>query len=275
MDRAYSLLDIRAYDDDERVIEGIASTPSPDRYGDIVNPMGAKFATPMPLLWQHDAQKPVGTVEFAKPTKAGIPFRARLAKIEEPGTLKDRVDEAWQSLKAKLVRAVSIGFRSLKHSYLENGGIEFSEWEWLELSLVTIPANADATITSIKSIDRELRAAAKKKKFAVGDEVEALASHMDGMKGMTGKIAIVEDGPYYAVEFDKPHEGMKQPHKWLSHKELKLKKPKDDEHEMSASTEASAVVGNKRPSGVQIIPARAGTPAAHPGAVQLIPRNEP
>jgi HK97 family phage prohead protease len=193
MDRAYSLLDIRAVDDDARVIEGIASTPSPDRYGDIVDPMGAKFALPMPLLWQHNAEKPVGTVEFAKPTKSGIPFKARIAKVDEPGTLKDRVDEAWQSLKARLVRAVSIGFRSLKHSYLDNGGIEFSEWEWLELSLVTIPANADATITSIKSIDRT----------------------------------------------------------------------------------ALALVGKTRGGVVRLIPARVGTPAAHPGAVQLIPRNEP
>ena len=113
MNRAYSLLDVRAFDDATRQIEGIASTPSPDRYGDVVEPLGAQFSLPMALLWQHNAEKPVGTVEFAKPTKSGIPFSARLAKIEEPGTLRDRVDEAWQSLKAGLVRAVSIGFRSI------------------------------------------------------------------------------------------------------------------------------------------------------------------
>src|SRR5690606_1947159 len=104
-------------------------------------------------------EKPVGHVEFAKPTKDGIPFKARLAKVDEPGTLKDRVDEAWQSVKAGLVSAVSIGFRSLEHSRLENGGLKFLSWEWMELSLVTIPANSDATIQTIKSIDTELRAA--------------------------------------------------------------------------------------------------------------------
>ena len=43
---------------------------------------------------------------------------------------------------------------------LKEGGIDFSEWDWFELSAVTIPANADATITTIKSIDAGLRKAA-------------------------------------------------------------------------------------------------------------------
>lgn len=155
MNRAYSLLDIREFDDESRLIEGIASTPAPDRYGDIVEPMGAKFALPMPLLWQHDAHQPVGNVEFAKPTKSGIPFRARLAKVEEAGILRDRVDLAWQSLKAGLVRAVSIGFRSLAHESMRDGGLHFKEWEWMELSLVTIPANSEAVITAVKHLDRQ------------------------------------------------------------------------------------------------------------------------
>ena len=65
--------------------------------------MGAKFNLPMPLLWQHKHDQPVGHVEYAKPTKTGIPFKARIAKSDEPGTLKDRLDEAWQSIKLKLV----------------------------------------------------------------------------------------------------------------------------------------------------------------------------
>jgi HK97 family phage major capsid protein len=42
---------------------------------------------------------------------------------------------------------------------MDDGGIRFKEWEWMELSLVTIPANSEATITQIKSLDRELLAA--------------------------------------------------------------------------------------------------------------------
>lgn len=161
--RAYSVLKIKAVegedDEYEKVIEGIASTPTPDRMGDIVEPKGAKFSLPMPLLWQHNHDKPVGFVEFAEPTDEGIPFRARLADVKEAGALRDRIEEAWQSVKAGLVRGVSIGFSPLEYSFLDNGGIRFSAWEWIELSLVTVPANAEATIQTIKSIDQKLMAA--------------------------------------------------------------------------------------------------------------------
>lgn len=153
MNRAYSILQAKAVQDgDERVIEGIASTPSPDRMGDVVEPMGAKFALPLPLLWQHNHDEPVGTVEFAEPNAKGIPFRARLARVEEPGALKDLVDKAWQAVKAGLVRGVSIGFSAKEYERLKSGGLKFTAWEWLELSLVTVPANAEATISAIKSI---------------------------------------------------------------------------------------------------------------------------
>lgn len=151
--RAYSLLEVKSYDDDAREITGMATTPEPDRMGDIVDPMGAKFAAELPLLWQHRHDSPVGTVKFGKPTKSGIPFRASVAKIETAGILKDQVDLAWDAVKAKLVRGVSIGFRALEYSFMENGGIRFTEVEIYELSLVTIPANASATIQTIKAMD--------------------------------------------------------------------------------------------------------------------------
>lgn len=157
--RAYAVVEIKAIDDEKREIEGIATTPATDRMLDIVEPLGARFALPLPFLWQHDSRAPVGNLVEAKPSKKGIPFRAKIPFLDEPGRLKDRLDEAWQSVKLGLVRAVSIGFRILKYEVMETGGWRITEWEWLELSLVTIPANAEATITTIKSIDTELRAA--------------------------------------------------------------------------------------------------------------------
>ncbi len=158
--RAYSFLTIKSVSEADRIIEGIASTPTPDRMGDIVNPMGAEFSLPLPMLWQHDHASPIGHVIDAKATKDGITFRAQLAQTSEPGALKDLLDFAWQSIKMKLVAAVSIGFRPLKYAFLADGGVEFDSWEWFELSAVTIPAQADATITNIKSIDAGLRRAA-------------------------------------------------------------------------------------------------------------------
>jgi len=152
MNRAFSLLEIKGLDEDQRMITGMASTPEVDRVGDIVDPMGAKFAPEISLLWQHKHDSPVGIAELGRPTKKGIPFKAIIAKIEEEGELKNLVDRAWQSVKAKLVRGVSIGFRPIKYDIMSEGGLKFTETEIYELSLVTVPANASATIQTIKAL---------------------------------------------------------------------------------------------------------------------------
>ncbi|MGC4252443.1 MAG: HK97 family phage prohead protease [Sphingobium sp.] len=158
--RAYSFITIKALNEEDRIIEGVATTPSPDRVGDVVNPMGAKFSLPLPFLWQHNHDEPIGHVIEATPTKEGISFKAQIATTDEPGKLKELLDFAWQCIKMKLVAAVSIGFRPVKYAFISDGGIEYDEWDWFELSAVTIPAQAEATITSVKSIDMGLRKAA-------------------------------------------------------------------------------------------------------------------
>lgn len=153
--RAYSTLEIRSIDEEMRLIEGVASTPGIDRQGDIVEPSGAQYALPIPLLWQHDAKQPVGQVIGAQVSETGITIRAQIAKIADPGPLKDLVDLAWQAIKNKLVRGLSIGFLPIESANIEGSrwGQRFLKWEWLELSAVTIPANAEASIQTVKSCD--------------------------------------------------------------------------------------------------------------------------
>lgn len=163
VDRVHSVIQIKAVDDEKREFVGIASTPATDRMDDVVEPMGAQYKLPIALLWQHDHNLPVGTIITAKPTTAGIEVRGSIPKIDTPAGLASRLEEAWQSLKHQLVRGLSIGFRPLEYSFMDNGGVHFTKWEWFELSLVTIPANAEATITSIKSYDQKLLAASGRK----------------------------------------------------------------------------------------------------------------
>lgn len=144
---------LKAVDDDAREITGIASTPSTDRQGDIVLPEGATFSLPIPLLWQHDARQPIGEVYAARVTAKGVEIKARLVKVDAPAQLAARLEEAWQSIKTGLVRGLSIGFSPIKYAFLDSGGLEFTEWNWHELSAVTIPANQQATIQTIKSHD--------------------------------------------------------------------------------------------------------------------------
>lgn len=162
MNRAYSLFEVKGFDDDKRELTGIASTPTPDRMGDIVEPKGAVYNLPIPLLWQHNSGKPIGHVTSAKTTKDGIQVTAKLVKPYEgaPKSWTERLDEAWADLKTGLVRGFSIGFNPLERSQIKDTySYRFSKWEWLELSAVTIPANSEASISTVKSIDQELRAA--------------------------------------------------------------------------------------------------------------------
>lgn len=162
MNRAYTLLEVKEVNEDARVITGVASTPTADRMGDVVKPEGAVFQLPIPLLWQHDSSAPIGKVTEAKVTKKGIEITAEIAK-----GVSAKIDEAWALIKAGLVRGLSIGFRGLDTEQIPNSwGVVFEKWEWLELSAVTIPANAEASITTIKSIDRPLLAATGKEPTA-------------------------------------------------------------------------------------------------------------
>lgn len=163
MNRAYSVLTIKELNEELREISGMASTPTADRMGDIVEPDGATFAEEIPLLWQHDSKMPaIGWTKLGKPTPKGIPYVSRVAKIAEPGQLRDMVEMAWQAIKNKLVRGVSIGFTPNEWDFMGDGGVRFMKYEIHELSAVTIPANMEATIASVKAMSAgvvQLRAA--------------------------------------------------------------------------------------------------------------------
>lgn len=180
MNRAWAVLEIKEIGenpDGEMTISGMASTPTTDRMDDVVDPMGAKFALPMPLLWQHNADMPIGLVTLAKPNKTGIPFSATVARAGVTAF----IDNARALLKAGLVRGVSIGFRALESEPIKNTyGLLFKQWEWLELSAVTIPANAEATITTIKSIDLATAPAAS------GDKAQPVSVVLPKRPGVTG-----------------------------------------------------------------------------------------
>lgn len=144
--RAYTTLKILAMNDEEGWIEGIASTPETDRSGDIVVADGAQYKLPIPLLWQHRSGEPIGHVEEVKISKEGIFVRCKVAL-----GVTEEIDKYWRMIKAGLVRGLSIGFNPIEFSQIEGSwSYKFLAWEWLELSAVTIPANADASILAVK-----------------------------------------------------------------------------------------------------------------------------
>lgn len=232
IDRVYSTMVIKAVDEEKREITGIASTPGTDRMGDIVEPQGAQFNLPIPLLWQHDHGQPIGQVLSAKVTEAGIEIRAKLAKVEAPSQLAARLNEAWESIKAGLVRGLSIGFKPLEYSFLEEGdGVRFTKWQWFELSAVTVPANAEATITTVKHYDNKRSAASGhvrpvvkinqpgdsgntsnlESKMNLQEQIKAAEHKLVDIKAQMDELLkkSVESGETLDAEDDEKYEGLK------------------------------------------------------------------
>jgi HK97 family phage major capsid protein/HK97 family phage prohead protease len=160
---AYGQISVKTLNDELWEFDGIATSISTDRDGDIVDSTGAEFKLPIPLLWQHDRNQPIGSVIAANVTDTGIQVRAKLVKPtgDMPSHMSSRLTEAWESIKTGLVRGLSIGFKPIEYSFMDSG-VRYSKWGWNELSAVTIPSNQDASIMTIKSLDESLLSASGK-----------------------------------------------------------------------------------------------------------------
>lgn len=177
--KSFGSFEIKAVDEQKRTFTGVASTPNQDRSKDIMIPKGAKFQLPMPLLFHHDMRQPIGHVTEAKVTEKGIEVTLHIPEIKEDGRLKERVNEAYQSLKYDLVKGLSVGFIPNwdQAEMIKGGGIQFDEWEWYELSLVTIPDNRDSG-TDFRKAFEEHKAALGKQPQNVPDGDSSEKKHV-------------------------------------------------------------------------------------------------
>lgn len=187
LQKSFGSFEIKALDEEQRIFTGVASTPNQDRAKDIMVPDGAEYQLPMPLLFHHEMEKPIGRVLNAKVTENGIEVEIQIPEIKEEGKLKDRVDEAYQSLKYDLVKGLSVGFIPdwSEAEYLQNGGIRFNKWEWYELSLVTIPCNRDS--------GTDFKKAFEKHKAALGEQPQKKAT--DGDSPEQKHVTVKLDSP--------------------------------------------------------------------------------
>ncbi|CAI09248.1 phage major capsid protein [Aromatoleum aromaticum] len=203
MNKLFSTLTVKSFDEDEGVFTGIASTPSTDRVGDIVETAGitAKHL-PVPLLWQHDHDKPAGIVESMTPTAKGLVVVCRVLKDASA-----EVKSYWEFVKAGAV-SLSIGFRPLEYAPLAAGGYHYKQVELLELSLVTVPAHQDARILTTKQhqaanpvihIEGNTMTIAEQLKQFESARAEALGK-MDALVTKGATLSQDEDTQYKAAE---------------------------------------------------------------------------
>jgi HK97 family phage prohead protease len=138
-------------------IEGLAwPFGSPDRVGDVIEKGAFNGASlPLPMLFGHDPEDPVGAWSEALEAADGLRLKGRLLIGEVR-----RADEVYALVKAGAVRALSIGFITKKAAPRKGGGRTISKLELLEASLVTIPMHPGARVTSAKSAVRAIELAA-------------------------------------------------------------------------------------------------------------------
>jgi HK97 family phage major capsid protein len=157
MEKAWSTLEIKAVHSEDRIVIGLATTPDPDNGGDIMDPDGAQFSLPMPFLWNHKLQEPIGQILEAQRVPEGIRIKAQIPRVKEDGVVKTRTDEAWHSISSQppLVKGLSIGWNPIEFGRVP--GTKYTRhkrWFWGETSAVVLPMNAKATITAIKQLDQ-------------------------------------------------------------------------------------------------------------------------
>lgn len=135
-------------------IEGKAwDFATPDRVGDMIEPAAfRKAAFPLPMLFGHDQNDPVGVWEAAAEAKGGLMVKGRLL-VEDVA----RAREVRALVKAGAIRGLSIGFATKKAVARAGGGRTIKELELMEISLVTLPMHPGAQVTSAKSAVEALR----------------------------------------------------------------------------------------------------------------------
>src|SRR4029077_6247522 len=125
---------------------------------------------------------------------------ATLPRIPDAGPLKDRVDGAWQAIKARLLKSVSPGYRALRDAIKPNtfGGCDFLKTEFLELSLVTVPANPGATITNFKAaaVETKPMATIQEQITHWTSERAPLAARMTEMFSPTTTLTEIQQAEY-------------------------------------------------------------------------------
>jgi HK97 family phage prohead protease len=128
----------------------VASTNTTDRHGEVVDNNGwdlkAYKKNPL-ILWAHDHNEPA----IGLSAKTWVEGAGKKAQLMIKPVLHDVTDKA-KAIKTLvemgIIKSLSVGFRPLESP----DGITFTKNELLEVSVVNVPANADAMMMAYTSL---------------------------------------------------------------------------------------------------------------------------
>ena len=185
----------------------VASSATPDRYGDIIDQKGwilENYKKNAVVLLNHDSnQLPIG--------KGNVYLRDDKLVIDVEFDKEDeRAAEVERKVKAGFMNAVSVGFRPLEsksrselpedNKYYGQRGMYYSKAELLEVSIVTIPANGEATMLEQKFYNAMKEEILREVKEVIQDSL-IVNKHI---------LNVREEDDRYIVEFAKPEMEMEE-----------------------------------------------------------------
>jgi HK97 family phage major capsid protein/HK97 family phage prohead protease len=170
---------------DDDPYEFIMSDESVDRMGDVIEQAGWKLAnfTSNPIaLFGHDSSFPIGNWKNVRVEGGKLRGRLELLAIG----FSARIDELRALVEAKMLRAVSVGFKPLDAEALSGskvGGVRFKKQELVECSLVSVPANPNAL-----AIAKSLQISDDVKRLIFGETADEVSTVL--RRGMSGEPAV-------------------------------------------------------------------------------------
>lgn len=167
-----------------RYIEGYATTPTKDRVDDIVTLEAIQKAKndllkqgARTVFFNHDTDKPIGKVVKTEVTSKGLLVGIKISSAKS-------VDDIWIQIKEGVLNSMSIRLRYKKvqvekdeHGIVQS--VKILDMELYEVSVVGLPCNPDASITSVvgksfeKLIQKEGNAKMEKEKKETTRDVVA------------------------------------------------------------------------------------------------------
>lgn len=119
-----------------------------DSVGDIIEKGAFTSPAKLPMLFAHDQAQPIGIWESVSETPEGLVAKGRLLVDDV-----QRAREIHALIKTEAVTGLSIGFVTRKATPRRGGGRTITALDLHEISVVPIPCNQNARVTSIKAAD--------------------------------------------------------------------------------------------------------------------------
>lgn len=180
----------------ERVFKFRSSDGTPDRYGDIIDPKGwvlDQYKKNPVILSNHNAAKgPIGKSLSEEVTEDGL---YQVLYIHD---LDEHADHIYRLLDAGMLRMSSVGFRGLETKKVTDHernelkmspyGVYYTKQELFELSVVTIPANPNASL--VKNNDQTLVDEIKR---LVDSKFEDIYARLGLLGGVDKAIGALEE----------------------------------------------------------------------------------